>query len=84
VTEARTRLKGQLVIDYVPADYHSNFPKRCMGGWGSTGLNVTPDGQVLPCHAAQTIPHLTEYKIARWRTSGMTKPRSMLIAAPIG
>ncbi|WP_417742530.1 pyrroloquinoline quinone biosynthesis protein PqqE [Salipiger sp.] len=59
VQEARVRLKGTLVIDYVPADYHSDYPKRCMGGWGSTGLNVTPDGQVLPCHAAQTIPHLS-------------------------
>ena len=59
VTEARKRLKGRLVVDYVPADYHEDFPKRCMGGWGSSGLNVTPDGQVLPCHAAQTIPHLT-------------------------
>ena len=58
VAEARAALKGQLVIDYVPADYHDDFPKRCMGGWGTTGLNVTPDGQVLPCHAAQTIPHL--------------------------
>ena len=58
VAEARARLKGQLVIDYVPADYHSDYPKRCMGGWGSTGLNVAPDGTVLPCHAAQTIPHL--------------------------
>ncbi len=58
VTEARVRLKGRLVIDYVPADYHSDYPKRCMGGWGTTGLNVAPDGQVLPCHAAQTIPHL--------------------------
>ena len=59
VAEARARLKGRLVIDYVPADYHSDYPKRCMGGWGSTGLNVAPDGLVLPCHAAQTIPHLT-------------------------
>ncbi len=59
VTEARKRLKGVLVVDYVPADYHSDYPKRCMGGWGSTGLNVAPDGVVLPCHAAQTIPHLT-------------------------
>lgn len=32
VQEARARLKGTLVIDYVPADYHSNYPKRCMGG----------------------------------------------------
>ena len=59
VTEARKDLKGQLVIDDVPADYHDDYPKRCMGGWGTTGLNVAPDGQVLPCHAAQSIPHLT-------------------------
>ena len=59
VNEARKALKGVLVIDYVPADYHEDFPKRCMGGWGTSGLNVAPDGQVLPCHAAQTIPHLT-------------------------
>jgi len=58
VIEARQALKGELVIDYVPADYHDDYPKRCMGGWGTTGLNVTPDGQVLPCHAAQSIPHL--------------------------
>ncbi len=59
VTEARARLKGTLVIDYVPADYHSDYPKRCMGGWGTTGLNVAPDGTVLPCHAAQSIPTLS-------------------------
>lgn len=58
VAEARRRLKGRLVVDYVPADYHEDFPKRCMGGWGTSGLNVAPDGLVLPCHAAQTIPHL--------------------------
>lgn len=59
VTEARARLKGKLVLDYVPADYHTETPKRCMGGWGMVGLNITPDGTVLPCHAAQTIPGLT-------------------------
>ncbi|MEX0317198.1 MAG: pyrroloquinoline quinone biosynthesis protein PqqE [Ruegeria sp.] len=59
VTEARKTLKGTLVIDYVPADYHEDYPKRCMGGWGTSGLNVAPDGLVLPCHAAQSIPHLS-------------------------
>ena len=59
VAKARADLKGTLVIDYVPADYHSDYPKRCMGGWGSTGLVVVPDGRVMPCHAAQSIPHLT-------------------------
>ena len=58
VNRARKELKGRLVIDFVPADYHDQLPKRCMGGWGTTGLNIAPDGQVLPCHAAQTIPHL--------------------------
>ena len=58
VAEARVAHRGTLVIDYVPADYHSDYPKRCMGGWGTTGLNVTPDGSVLPCHAAETIKGL--------------------------
>lgn len=59
VRAVRERLKGVLVIDYVPADHHADYPKPCMGGWGSTGLNVLPDGKVMPCHAAHTIPHLT-------------------------
>ncbi len=59
VEEARERLRGVLVIDYVPADHHARYPKACMGGWGSVGLNVTPDGQVLPCHAAHTIEGLS-------------------------
>lgn len=59
VEAARVRLKDQLVIDYVPADHHATYPKACMGGWGSTGINVAPDGLVLPCHAAQTIEGLT-------------------------
>lgn len=58
VAKAVEALRGALVIDFVPPDYYSDFPKACMNGWGSTGLNVTPDGTVLPCHAAETIPHL--------------------------
>ena len=58
VDAARLRLAGDLVIDFVPPDHHARFPKACMGGWGRVGLNVTPSGQVLPCHAAPTIPGL--------------------------
>jgi pyrroloquinoline quinone biosynthesis protein E len=29
-----------------------------MGGWARVGLNVTPEGKVLPCHAAETITTL--------------------------
>ena len=58
VDAAREQLKGILVIDYVPADYHATFPKACMGGWGRVGLNVDPTGRVLPCHAAESISGL--------------------------
>jgi pyrroloquinoline quinone biosynthesis protein E len=67
ISSARERLKGVLVIDYVPADYHATFPKACMSGWGQTGLNIDPTGKVLPCHAAETIPGL-EFESVRDRT----------------
>lgn len=65
VAAARERLKGRLVIDYVIPDYYAQRPKACMGGWGQQFLNVAPDGTVLPCHAAQTIPGLTFANVAR-------------------
>jgi pyrroloquinoline quinone biosynthesis protein E len=58
VASAARRLRGVLAFDFVPPDYYADYPKACMGGWGTAGLNVTPDGTVLPCHAAQSIPHL--------------------------
>jgi pyrroloquinoline quinone biosynthesis protein E len=58
VEAARERLRGQIVIDYVVPDYYARQPKACMGGWGRQFLNITPSGEVLPCHAAQTIPGL--------------------------
>ena len=59
VEDARTRLRRRLAIDFVPPDYYADYPKACMGGWGSTGLNIAPNGAVLPCHAAGTIPGLS-------------------------
>ena len=63
VSRARQNLAGVLAIDFVPPDYYSDFPKACMGGWGSTGLNITPNGTVLPCHAAQTISGLSFHNV---------------------
>src|SRR3546814_8160719 len=40
VEDARIRLKGHLVIDYVVPDYYAKRPKACMGGWGRQFLNV--------------------------------------------
>ena len=58
VDEARERLKGILVIDFVVPDYYAKRPKPCMGGWGRGIINITPSGKVLPCHAAETMPGL--------------------------
>ncbi len=58
VARAEARLRGVMAFDFVPPDYYADFPKACMGGWGSAGLNVTPDGTVLPCHAAESLTHL--------------------------
>jgi pyrroloquinoline quinone biosynthesis protein E len=58
VDARREALRGLLAIDYVVPDYYAAFPKTCMGGWGRKTMNITPDGRVLPCHAAETIPGL--------------------------
>jgi pyrroloquinoline quinone biosynthesis protein E len=58
VAERRESLRGKLAIDYVIPDYYADTPKTCMGGWGQKLFIVTPDGRVLPCHAADTIPGL--------------------------
>lgn len=49
---------GRIVIDHVIPDYYAKYPKACMGGWARRTLNVTPQGRVLPCHAAESIPGL--------------------------
>ena len=58
VDDARVRLKGRLVIDYVVPDYYAKRPKKCMDGWGRHFFNVSPAGKVLPCHAAESIAGL--------------------------
>ncbi|ESY73886.1 coenzyme PQQ biosynthesis protein E [Mesorhizobium sp. LNHC252B00] len=58
VEEARARLVGVLEIDFVLADHFATYPKPCMGGWGRDAFVIAPDGAVLPCHAAATIPSL--------------------------
>lgn len=59
VEAAREKLRGILNIDFVAPDYYADYPKPCMGGWGADALVITPEGKVLPCHAAETITSLT-------------------------
>ncbi len=55
---ARERLRGRLVIDYVVPDYHAARPKACMGGWGRRFITITPAGNALPCHVAESLPDI--------------------------
>jgi PqqA peptide cyclase len=53
---AEERWKGQTRVLFVVPDYYARFPKPCVGGWGRKLMLVSPDGAVLPCHAAAIIP----------------------------
>ncbi|HEY3685169.1 MAG TPA: pyrroloquinoline quinone biosynthesis protein PqqE [Streptosporangiaceae bacterium] len=56
VRAARERLRDRMDVLYVIPDYYSRYPKPCMSGWASRMLTVTPNGDVLPCPAAQSLP----------------------------
>jgi pyrroloquinoline quinone biosynthesis protein E len=53
---AHARLQGRMEVIYVLPDYYGRYPKPCMGGWGRRQLTVVPNGDVLPCPTAQTLP----------------------------
>jgi PqqA peptide cyclase len=56
---AEARLRGRIKVEFVVPDYYAKYPKPCMGGWGRKVLLVKPNGDVLPCHAANVLPGMT-------------------------
>lgn len=56
VRDAVKRLREDMEIIWVLPDYHEQYPKPCMGGWGARQLTVTPYGRVLPCPTAHEVP----------------------------
>ncbi|GGP58160.1 pyrroloquinoline quinone biosynthesis protein PqqE [Streptomyces melanogenes] len=54
----RERLAGRVELVWVVPDYFDGTAKPCMGGWGAVSLTVAPDGTVLPCPAAASLPGL--------------------------
>ncbi len=56
---AEERLRGRIKVEFVVPDYYAKYPKPCMGGWGRKVILVKPDGDVLPCHAANVLPGMT-------------------------
>jgi len=55
---AEERLRGKMKVEFVVPDYYAKYPKACMGGWGQKLMLIAPNGDALPCHAAQIIPGL--------------------------
>ncbi|MCQ6281404.1 pyrroloquinoline quinone biosynthesis protein PqqE [Bacillus sp. EB600] len=56
---AKARLQKKMEIIWVIPDYYAQAPKPCMGGWGTIGLTVAPNGVVLPCPTAGMIKGLS-------------------------
>ena len=58
VQRFRERVGAKVEVLWVLPDLYEDLPKPCMGGWGRTAMVVAPNGEVLPCQAAATIPDL--------------------------
>jgi PqqA peptide cyclase len=58
VSRFRERVGPKVDVLWVLPDLYEELPKPCMGGWGRTAMVVAPNGDVLPCQAASTIPEL--------------------------
>jgi PqqA peptide cyclase len=54
----RERVGPKVEVLWVLPDFYEELPKPCMGGWGRTAMVVAPNGDVMPCQAASTIPGL--------------------------
>jgi pyrroloquinoline quinone biosynthesis protein E len=58
VQRFRERVGPKVDVLWVLPDFYEDLPKPCMGGWGRTAMVIAPNGDVLPCQAASTIPEL--------------------------
>jgi pyrroloquinoline quinone biosynthesis protein E len=72
---ARARFAGKMEILFVLPDYYAGKPRACMEGWARRYIVVSPDGCVLPCHQARSIPALRFERVSErplgeiWRDS---------------
>ena len=86
VQRFRERVGPKVDVLWVLPDFYEELPKPCMGGWGRTAMVVAPNGDVLPCQAASTIPGSSSPTSAtiRWSGSGASPTRSRASAGRTG
>ncbi len=58
VARFRSQLSRKMEIFFVVPDYFEEHISPCVNGWGTTMVNVSPNGRVLPCHGAGEMKHL--------------------------
>ncbi len=61
--EWRKKLEGRTKLFFVAPDYHEGKAKKCVNGWGSMFMTITPDGTALPCHTAKMLPGLSFHNV---------------------
>jgi pyrroloquinoline quinone biosynthesis protein E len=54
--EAKAALRGRVELLFVKPDHFGETPRACMDGWARRFLHITPGGDILPCHAAASLP----------------------------
>jgi PqqA peptide cyclase len=64
VQRFRERVGPKVQVLWVLPDFYEELPKPCMGGWGRSAMVIAPNGDVLPCQAASTIPGLEFANVA--------------------
>jgi PqqA peptide cyclase len=65
VRQFRERVGPKVQVLWVLPDFYEDLPKPCMGGWGRTAMVIAPNGDVMPCQAASTIPGLEFANVRR-------------------
>ena len=56
--DEKARVEGRIELLFVLPDHYSTYPRACMDGWARRFIHMVPDGTVLPCHAAMSLPGL--------------------------
>jgi pyrroloquinoline quinone biosynthesis protein E len=65
---AQERLRGKLELLFVLPDYHTGTVRACMNGWANRYIVMSPDGLVLPCHQAHSLPGLAFERVSESRS----------------
>lgn len=56
VTDNYRKTVDKIKVFFIVPDYYASRPKACMNGWGDTFLTINPQGDALPCNAANSLP----------------------------